>query len=141
MPPPTSEGHSNDTRAVARLQRSTDPQWWLATVVLTLTTLWLRDAVFTLDIRDIAFYIALFLTGALVGAFCPSRPWRWPLASFLSLSAADFCHLSTGFQIPTLTSEDILKHLSTGGPEWLLQTIPVLVGAYVGSSISEWGTR
>lgn len=141
MPPPRLEGHATDTSAVARLQRSSDPLWWLATVALTLTALWLRHHVFEHDIRDIAYYICMFLIGALVGAFCSSRPWRWPLASLLTLSLADFSHFSTSFQIPTLTSEDILKHLSANGPEWVLNTIPVLVGAYVGAHMAQWGTR
>ncbi len=141
MPPPPLEGHATDTRAVARLQRSADPMWWFATAVLTLIALWLRNSVFDLDIRDIAYYIALFLIGALVGAFCPSRPWRWPLAAFLTLVLTDFRHLSTSFQIPTMSMEDITRHLNTGGPQWVLQTLPVLAGAYIGSYMSQWGTK
>ena len=139
MPPPISEGHGTDTRAAAHLRRTSDPAWWLAACAGTLVVLWLRDSVFSLDIRNVAFYTALFLIGALVGAFCPRRPWRWPLASFLTLAAADFCHLSTTFQIPTATWEDFLRHVGDGGPAWVLATLPVLVGAYAGAQMSQWG--
>jgi hypothetical protein len=127
----------------ARAQhRSSDPQWWGLAILLSLAAVWL-PALLNLQTSGNAWLVilgsALFFTGGIVGFACPRRPWRWALAGFLTFAVRD---LAIRLSIPGAADASMAaaaNQVAHNCPTYLMQALPILVGAYVSAWISNAG--
>ncbi len=79
-------------------------------------------------------HAGLFLSGMLVGYFKPERPWRWALCTIGLFPALEFIALTRNYSGDLLSFLQIsLPYLVVKLPIYLLQTLPALIGAYLGA--------
>ena len=137
---PAGRSAMGSSRKVREQYRGSDPVWWGLTVLLSLASLWL-PSLFNLGADEttelIVVQSALLFTGGLVAFACPRRPWRWPLASFVTFALRD---LVLKLSAPGSTSAgDAAAFMLANFPADFLNAMPVLVGAYVSALISRAG--
>ncbi len=88
------------------------------------------------SIRKLVSYGLLLIVGLMVGSFRRQGAWRWALASLVAFGLGDYFHLSSGPHLPNLDPRDMWSHVVTGGPDWAIHAVPVLVGAYLAAFLS-----
>jgi hypothetical protein len=126
------------TRSGFHFERSSDPLWWLVAALLGLLSL--RFPQFIQSGEDRATQIllsevALFFSGALVGALRPQRPWRWGIACFLAFVIWDLAPFAVILNSATFSFRVIGSFLLSHATQYIYQTLPVLAGAFLGASM------
>lgn len=126
-----------------RLPHRGDAFWWLAAGALSVAAARFPDVAYPgqQGAPQVVSHIALFFVGWMMGTFCRRWPWRWGVAAFLALGMADLLHLSGKPGIPALNLSDAWMHVADGAPDWMLHTLPVLIGAYAGALLTREGLK
>ena len=89
------------------------------------------------DTQPYFIYGALCLGGVLIGLCRRERPWRWGLAAMLVLPLGDLAWAAHDPRLNVLSAAQILSYVAERAPQYMVQALPVLVGAYVGSLLTE----
>ncbi len=85
---------------------------------------------------------ALFFTGALIGCIRPRRAWRWAVAVLIAFIIRDTVKFMSDPKFAgSAVYTNVLYSLGDSAPLYLVQCLPVLAGAYLGSLISSAGLR
>ena len=126
----------------ARLVKLSEPLWWGLAAFLSLCSLRLPkyiDLKGDLATATLVTELALFASGAAIGAFRPYRLWRWPLATLVALTVYDLAVASQREEFAYLASEQIWALAFRQCAEHMLHAIAVLVGACIGARLSHAG--
>ena len=122
-------------RRTVHLDRPIDPLWWVVAALLGLGSLWLphllgmdTDRYTRLTVVE----LSLFLSGALLGSLRPQGVWRWAVASFIAFAFVDLLRIANGPSLTMVTAERFWPELVNNSSLYMLHTVPVLVGAYLG---------
>ncbi len=122
-----------------------DPFWWGLAAVLGLLSLLLPQLLRLEADRTTEVLVvesALFFSGGLLGCLCPRRVWRWALAAFLA-----FAFYSAAYALgdPRYNGAPVqlalLNQFLDNAPLYLVQSLPVLAGSYIGYFASSAGLR
>lgn len=116
--------------------RGHDYLWWGLASVLGLWSMWMPQVLrASMDPQSQSYFIsgALFLGGVLIGFCRPDRPWRWGMAALVVLPVGDLAWVTHDPSFDVLSLNQILPYVAERGPNYVLQVLPVLVGAYLGS--------
>jgi hypothetical protein len=70
-----------------------------------------------------------------MGVFRPDRPWRWAVAGFVGVAFADLLRLGSSPQMASFQPQAIWEHAQASGPHWLVVSLAILLGAYLGSKL------
>lgn len=118
---------------------SIDPLWWGVAGGLALGSLWFAQILnMQGSMKTLMLEVLLLLAGAIIGALRPQRVWRWGVAALLAFVISDLLQLSAklGGQVDPAV---VLSFLSAHGIDYIARGLPLLVGAYVGSTLIESG--
>ncbi|MGE5487243.1 MAG: hypothetical protein ACM3ZB_05405 [bacterium] len=125
-------------------QRLTDVWGWALTALLTLVSLSLPGLLQLASEPGISLVVtasALFFSGVLMGCLRPVRIWRWPLASIIGFFIWGVYRAAAS---PTFTFSSepasVVSSLASDPQNWLY-ALPVLLGAFAGSSLIHAGAE
>jgi hypothetical protein len=111
-------------------------------MLLSLVSLWL-PSVFNLEAMETTKLIvvksALFFTGGLVGFACPRRPWRWGVASLIAFALRDLVVKLSASGVVSAGFAGAAAYVAYNCPTYLINALPVLVGAYLSAMTSGAG--
>lgn len=82
---------------------------------------------------------ALFFSGALLGCFRPRRIWRWAAASFVTFALSDLIWTFSDPNLSQMEAERMLLYLASHLDVYFVQSVPVLLGSFLGSCTMKAG--
>jgi len=121
---------------------ASDPIWWAVAGGLSLVAVYLPrllGAGASNGARLIVAQLALFFTGALVGCFRRQRVWRWAIASFLAIAARDVILAVNSPRLANADAAGFAGYIAANSGTYLVQALPVLLGALLGSVVFSAG--
>jgi hypothetical protein len=120
---------------------ASDPIWWAVAAGLSVVALYLPrllGAGASNAARLVVAQAALFFSGALVGCFRRHRVWRWAVAAFLAIAARDVI-LAANTKLAHVDAARFAGYLAANSGAYLVQALPVLLGALLGSLVFSAG--
>jgi hypothetical protein len=114
---------------------SRDLFWWLLAAMLGLLALWLPQFLgmeLKPDVRILMGALCLFVFSGVIGFLKPEHAWRWGVASVLLFPVKEMLE----FAATTGSIVASFPYLMLKLPVYALQTIPGLLGAYIGAILN-----
>jgi len=118
-----------------------DPIWWVVAGGLSMVAVYLPKLLgpgASNATRLVVAQAALFFTGALVGCFRRNRVWRWAVAAFLAIAARDVI-LAASSKLAHADVARFAGYVAANSPAYVVQALPVLLGALLGSIVFSAG--
>ncbi|MGA2434588.1 MAG: hypothetical protein ABSG25_04815 [Bryobacteraceae bacterium] len=119
-----------------------DPFGWAVAGVLAFGATWFPQ---TLSVngatKTVVLQASLFLAGAIVGALRPNRVWRWGIAGLLVFVLTDLFRFSSDPATAHASAAVVGAFLRSHSFAYVSQTIPLVIGAYIGEALIQSGVE